>query len=255
MKKRIMIFMIMIFTLVQTAFSYGIQPMYFEADISNGQGYREISIINTNKLQKGRYKITIGPGRNPDKDISKYMEIYPKVLNVGPDSTGLVKLYAKIKEPLPKDEYSFMFKITPIVIPTLKKEASKISGGIETPIAFQLEMFGHYEEETQDEIDKKVLVKNLQVYEKKSAEGKKEIWVKGNVENNLYYGFVLSVKAESEGGTKIQTYEAGRITKNGGKLEFNFRLRNNFKSIKDVHTITILDLMSYKPMKEIMMKK
>lgn len=174
MKKRIMIFMIMIFTFVQTAFSYGIQPMYFEADISNGQGYRDISIINTDKLQKGRYKITIGPGRNPDKDISKYMEIYPKVLNVGPDSTGLVKLYANIKEPLPKDEYSFMFRITPIAIPALKKENSKISSGIAAPIAFQLEMFGHYEEETQDEIDKKVLVKNLQVYEKNLKMGKKK---------------------------------------------------------------------------------
>lgn len=237
-------------TLACSAFSYGLDPMYFEADISNENGYREIGIINTNKMEKGRYKIAINPGPDKDKDISKYIKIYPKVITVDPDSTGYVKVFADIKEELPRDEYNFSFRVTPVTIPTLKKQAEGVSGGISAPIAFEIPMYGHYGEATEVELKEKLITKDFSVYEKDGM-----VWVKGSVENNLHYGFVLSIQARSEGESRIKTQEIGRIPRSGGKLDFNFPLGDSFSKASQVYSLRVMDIINFKPMKEVVIGK
>lgn len=229
-------------------FSYGIQPMYFEKDISSGRGYSEISILNTNKRQRGRYKISIGESSDPKEDISSFVEIYPKVLNVMPESKGLLKVFVNLPKELKKDEYSFMLQVIPITIPVVNGGNKDISASMNMKLAMNVEMYGHYGEANQEEIEKGIRLENYKIYEK---DGK--VYLKGTLINDLWYGIVPSIRVESEKGARIESKEVVRLKKNGGKIDFNYVLKN-FDKKNEVARIIIYDLINYKPLKEFKIK-
>lgn len=246
MKKILISFFFLLSNLV---FSYGIQPMYFEKDISSGRGYSETFIINTNKMARGRYKIGIGKSSDSKEDISSFVEIYPKVLNIMPDSKGLVKIFVNLPQELKKDEYSFMLQVTPITIPVINENNKEITVNMNMKLSMNVEMYGHYGEATQEEINEGIKLENYEIYEKNG-----KVNVKGTLINNLWYGIVPSVRVESERGTIIESREVIRLRKNGGKIDFNYELKN-FNKKSEVARIIIYDLVNYKPLKEFSVKK
>lgn len=246
MKKILISFFILLSNL---AFSYGIQPMYFEKDISSGRGYSEISIININKMARGRYKIGIGKGSDSKEDISSFVEIYPKVLNIMPDSKGLLKIFVNLPQELKKDEYSFMLQVTPITIPVINENNKEITANMSMKLAMNVEMYGHYGEATQEEINEGIKLENYEIYEKNG-----KVSVKGTLINDLWYGIVPSIRVESERGSIIDSKEVIRLRKNGGKIDFNYELKD-FRRKSEVARIIIYDLINYKPLKEFSIKK
>lgn len=246
MKKILISFFILLSNLT---FSYGIQPMYFEKDISSGRGYSEISILNTNKRERGRYKISIGQSSDSKEDISSFVEIYPKVLNVMPDSTGLLKVFVNLPVELKKDEYSFTLQVTPITIPVVNSGNKEISANMNMKLAMNVEMYGHYGEASQDEIEKGIRLENYEIYEKNG-----KVYLKGTLINDLWYGIVPSIRVESERGTKIESKEVIRLKKSGGKIDFNYALKD-FNKKSEAARIIIYDLINYKPLKEFKVTK
>lgn len=107
-------------------------------------------------------------------------------------------------------------------------------------------MYGHYREETQADVEKRVLVKNFTIYEKIDKEEKTEVWVKGTLENHMYYGFVPTIRTESSGGAKIKSTEFRRIRKNGDKINFDYKLNGGFTQKSDVSRDFLYDLVNYK---------
>lgn len=128
----------LILFLVVAINAFGFRMMGLNYNKSLEGGYREFTIHNDG-MKRERYKISLTP--IGDEDITKYLEVYPKVVTIEPMSYKVFKVFGTAKEPLPKKEYQFSLNFTPIVVPTIKKyEGNAVSGTATMGFAPSLEM-------------------------------------------------------------------------------------------------------------------
>lgn len=129
-------------------FSMSIGPIYFNQRIDGSGGYQEYEIDNPT-FQIKRYKIEVIPDtQNPQmkNQMGKWVDVYPKVLNIQPKSIGKVKVLIKAPPGTKSGEYSFILVPTPITIPTLdnEKEKSELATvGINAPLHFSMVLNGY----------------------------------------------------------------------------------------------------------------
>lgn len=131
-----------------TSFSMSIGPVYFNQRIDGAGGYQEYEIDNET-FNTQRYKIQITPDttdKNLQKEMQKWVEVYPKVLTIPAKGMGKVKVMIKAPANTKIGEYKFILSPTPITIPTLenKKGDSKLSSiGIKASLHFSMGLNGY----------------------------------------------------------------------------------------------------------------
>lgn len=124
-----------------SSFAFEIDSTTFDQRIDTG-GYKEYKIKN-NSNQTIRYKIDV---TNPDSgkaDMSKWIKIYPKVMNIPPLQEGILKIYAQSPKEASKGEYYFNLLIKPLVIPKVYKLDGKINGTSTISFVPVLELSGY----------------------------------------------------------------------------------------------------------------
>ena len=123
-------------------FGFHIMPDGFEKRIDNGDGYQEFYFPN-NSLETIRYKFSATPGSSVRKDMSQWVEFYPKVLTIKPGETGILKVYAKAPKTAEDGEYGFHLDSMPITVPKIGKDGKEIKANVGVKIRASIEMIGY----------------------------------------------------------------------------------------------------------------
>lgn len=240
MFKRIWNVIFLSMMLSSVAFSLEMNPSFFEKDISGGKGYAEYTISSGKAKEKRRYKIDVKPFNIKDMDISKYMEVYPKVVTVYPGETSTIKVFVNLpKKKFEYKEYGFYLRVMGINIPKLKEEKlNMIESSVNVPIALNMQMFAHYGEASDKEMKEKVRLDECVLYEKEGT-----VYVKGKLKNELWYGFLPKIVLESHRGRKRDYFVPERVSKLDGEIYFEWKLRK-FEDKEEVKRIIIEDCIS-----------
>ncbi|WP_410207561.1 hypothetical protein [Fusobacterium sp.] len=155
-------------------------------DGDNG-GYRESYLVNEG-LNKVRYKISVLPSEK--RDGSKYVEVFPKVITVDPQSVGTVKIYAKAPGNIEKGEYNFKLQFKPVAIPVVaEKKDGKLSGNSNMAISPVIEMKGYV-----GEVDFSKVIRFEDIKVGKNPKGK-GITVSGKLSNDSFAGIEFGAEA------------------------------------------------------------
>lgn len=141
-----MLKIILLVLLIAThSFSYTkILDFKFGKEISGEGGYKEY-FYNNNSLETKRFKIHISKGK--EKDMSKWVTVYPKVLNVPPQSIGIVKMHIQAPVGTPNGQYNCFISFIPVEIPVIAKTnaAGKnvVSGVANLKFAMRQQIYGY----------------------------------------------------------------------------------------------------------------
>ncbi|WP_407536456.1 hypothetical protein [Cetobacterium somerae] len=190
-----------------TSFSMSIGPIYFNQRIDGAGGFEEYTIDNET-YNTTRYKIQVKPVTSDaklQKEMEKWVEVYPKVLTIPPKSSGKVKVLIKSAPNTKPGEYKFSISPTPLTIPTLenKKSDSKLAAvGIKAPLHFSMGLSA-YVGNLGD------IHKDLKIEKIKSKDG-----IKFEVDNKLKREVALEILVTS----KKTRYRDVLKVKAGGKI-------------------------------------
>ncbi|MGL5277735.1 MAG: hypothetical protein ACRC8M_01460 [Cetobacterium sp.] len=225
-KKKILISLFGLLSL--NSYSFELQNIYFNQRMDGADGgYREFYIKNK-YLTKQRYKINILPGSL--KDASKFIEIYPKVITIEPQSKGTIKVFAKTPKDVKKQEYDFKLQFQPVNIPTLaKRKEGIISGTSNISIAPIIELNGYVGDINFNEALK---FENIQVMK----DSHKGIIVKGNLSNNSYASLDFGAEAYGTNEFLYGSSYIGNIPANtkNKEIELKFPMIKNPKDLKEI---------------------
>ncbi|MGL5189624.1 MAG: hypothetical protein ACRC7S_08215 [Cetobacterium sp.] len=124
------------------SYSFHIMPDIFEKRIDAGRGYSEFYFPN-NGTETIRYKFSVEPGSSVRGDMSKWVDLYPKVLTVKSGDVGVLKVYAKSPAGTPIGEYGFHLNCVPVNIPNLEKGVTGVKANTGVNISASLELIGY----------------------------------------------------------------------------------------------------------------
>lgn len=228
-QKKIYIICLM-FGIFMSSFAFKIDSTDFDQRIDTG-GYKEFTFEN-NTEQTIRYKFDIKKG-NSDKDMSKWVTVYPKVMNIPPLEKRVLKVHAKSPENSKVGEYSFKLVTTPLVIPTLREEKGKIVGNSTISFVPSIEMKGYVGDANFKE--------NLLLTDSKfSLNENKKVEYSATIENKSFAGIEVGLKFVSWNGNIIDGKWIGRAN-SGIKEKFKFELSEKVKKIDEIKEIVIYD--------------
>lgn len=240
--KKIIILFIMI---CSVTFGFRMQPTYYDQRIDGDGGYAEINYKNTG-TEPLRYKFVLYPGEK--NDMSKWVEVYPKVLNIPPKSTGKLKIYAKAPNGTKAGEYNFSLYAKPIVIPTIKKgeKENKVTINATTVISMTVGLSGYVGD---PELSKNLIIKKMDL----KKDGKKTIF-NGRIKNDSYRGISLGLRTLNSNGVIRSEDEIGRVSANN-ELEVKEFVLSTREVSNDIETIVLYDMISRKDILNVSVKK
>ncbi|MGL4861584.1 MAG: hypothetical protein ACRC3I_03285 [Cetobacterium sp.] len=105
-------------------FGFTLHDIYFDKSLQGG--HKDFKVFNDSKVRV-KYRVTADSAGA--EDISKYIQISPKVLTINPGDYAVVKLVGRAPKTLPEKEYQFALNFRPIIIPTLSKVNGEITTG------------------------------------------------------------------------------------------------------------------------------
>lgn len=224
-------------------FAFEIDSTAFEQRIDGG-GYREFSLNNRSE-KTVRYKIEIKEDERDgkQKDMSKWVEVYPKVMTIPPLQKRVLKVFAKSPLETPKGEYGFRLIITPLNVPTLSEKQGKIQVNSSIDFIPVIYMYGHVGD---PEFEKNIELENSQFTVDKKTE---RVVYSGVVRNKSFAGIELGIKFLTTNSTVVEGKYLGRIRRNSEKLVDIF-LSKDFIP-KKIKRIVIYDAVSLKKIKQI----
>ena len=195
------------------------------------KGYKEFYIVNRQKVRE-RYRINILSGSK--NDISKYMEVFPKVLTVEPMDRGVLKLFANVPEGLEKKEYQFKLQFQPINIPVLAqaKEGKVVSGVSNVSIAPIVEMKGYI---GKADFSKDLDIRNINIQRNSKGEG---VIFTGELYNDSHAGIEFGIEFEDSNGRYLDSYYLGDVLAKTNKKSLEIPLAK-IKNPKDVKKIRL----------------
>lgn len=123
-------------------FALDFSPTMFEQRIDSSGGYREF-IVSNNTNTTLRYKLTIFPGNNKEKDMSKWTEVSPKILTIKPGKTGTLKIFTQAPKNIPEGEYEYILSLKTLDLPKLPGETSEVASAAKINFDFRLEFTGY----------------------------------------------------------------------------------------------------------------
>lgn len=130
------------FLLANMIFALEIGPTMFEQRIDGSGGYREFTVSNSTNTTL-RYKLTVFPGSDKDRDMSKWTEVSPKILTIKPGKTGKLKIFTKTPNGIPEGEYKYILSLKTMDLPKLLGENNEIASAAKLNFDFRLEFIGY----------------------------------------------------------------------------------------------------------------
>lgn len=229
--------MLVIFT---NSFGFYISSENFDQRIDTG-GYKEF-ILKNNSDTTVRYKFEVKKG-NGNKDMSKWVTLYPKVMSIPPMQERVLKIHAQSPAGAEEGEYSFNLLAKPIVVPTIKEEDGTISGTGILPFVPVIEMLGYVGDAN---FEKKINLKDIKLEEGRN----KEIILTGVIENNSFAGMAVGLNFVSWNDTVIDGQYIGRIPKNKNS-RIKVKLNKTVEKTSDIKKIIIYNAVTLKNIKAI----
>lgn len=190
MKRKLVVICCFFFGLYSMSFGYiNVHPISFDQRIDGLGAIRDFTLVNTtNRTLK--YKIDILNSEN-EKDMSAWTEVYPKVVTLGPGKKGEIKMYVKAPKNTAVGEYSTIFNIKELGIPSEKKSKKKL----EVFTDLRLKLYGYV-----GELDAKISLTSFKISKGKNIG---DLKLAGIIKNTglrrTSLEIVLSDKKEKEG--------------------------------------------------------
>lgn len=117
------IFLMYLFIYMQT-FSYiNIYPLNFDKRI-DGIGEVQEYVLTNITSENRKYRVDIE--KVGEKDMSEWIEVYPKTLTLSPGEEGVIKVYINSSSLAQEGEYSSILNIRELAVPNLKKKEEQI---------------------------------------------------------------------------------------------------------------------------------
>ena len=226
------------------SFSYiNISPTTLDKNIKVG-AYQEFTFYNDTTIPF-RYKITpmAMTGNKIVKDMSKWVEVYPKIVTVNPTESKKFKVYIKADKNAEAGDYGTFLNIRQMSAPKLKgeEEEQNIGAGMVIMVNLNMGIYGYVGDK-----EPKIETTEPNVYKK---DGKSFLKMKLTNKTNR----LIRVKVEAE-GNKNYFYTIGETRAfKGQTLTFDHEIKSlgNNKANK----IVITDVETRKVIKEIKIKK
>lgn len=229
--------MLVIFT---NSFGFYISSENFDQRIDTG-GYKEF-ILKNNSDTTVRYKFEVKKG-NGDKDMSKWVTLYPKVMSIPPMQERVLKIHAQSPAGAEEGEYSFNLLAKPIVVPTIKEEDGTISGTGTLSFVPVIEMLGYVGDANFEE---KLNLKDIKL----EAGTNNEAILTGVIENSSFAGIAVGLKFLSWNDLIMNGKYIGRIPKNTSS-KIRVQLKGIIDKESDIKKIVIYNAVTLKNIKTI----
>lgn len=226
------------------SFSYiNISPTTLDKNIKVG-AYQEFTFYNDTTIPF-RYKITpvAMTGNKLVKDMSKWVEVYPKIVTVNPTESKKFKVYIKADKNAEAGDYGTFLNIRQMSAPKLKgeEEDQNIGAGMVIMVNLNMGIYGYVGDK-----EPKIETTEPNVYKK---DGKSFLKMKLNNKTNR----LIRVKVEAE-GNKNYFYTVGETRAfKGQTLTFDHEIKSLGNN--KVNKIVITDVETRKVIKEIKIKK
>lgn len=237
--KRKIITLISFLIFIINIFSLNISDTIFDQRIDKQIGYKEI--IFKNKYNDNiRYKITVLKAKKTDNDMSSWVKVSPRILNISPKSEKVLKIFAKSPQGAKNGTYVFYLKITPIVIPTIKKsENSQIRGGSSVYFLPIIKMYGYV---GNPDFKKNIKLKNIRL-----TKINKKYILKATLLNESYAGKNIGFNFIGNNNVILGGRWVGRIPPNF-KQDIEVKVNYRFEEI------SIYDAETYDEIKRVVIK-
>ena len=227
---RLYIKLTLLILLSSLTFALDLSRSDFDRRIDGEGGYREV-VLSNHSDKTIRYKFSVSKGKG-ERDMSQWVELYPKVMTIPPLEKRTLKIYAKSPIDTLKGEYSFYLNIDDLIVPTLKvPEQGKVRGTATISFAPSIEMLGYVGE---PEYEKTIKFNNI-----KFEESLKKQYILGKLSNEGDIGANLVLRYLGSNEFVLGEKWLGRI----GRKSFHsikVDLGNGFK-IKDIKKLQIYD--------------
>ncbi|MGL4935575.1 MAG: hypothetical protein ACRC51_08860 [Cetobacterium sp.] len=223
MNKKIVIVLYMLMITLSYAFRVDGVNYNQRMDGPDG-GYHEMTVRN-NSLNRTRYRINI-----LESEISKYVEVYPKVVTINPKDRQILKIYVKAPVGLEKKEYDLGLQFQAINIPTLSKSLEgRVVGTANISIAPTVWMKGYIGE---IDFSEAIKVEDIKV-SGNSTDGTK---LTAKISNDSYASIDFNVAAYGAGNYLYDSAMVSRLAKNtkNTEVELKFPKIKNPKDLKKI---------------------
>lgn len=221
-----------LFILVSSlSFGFELQGIDFNQRIDGEDGgYREFTLVNRYN-EKQRYRINVLKGEK-EKDASKYIEVYPKIITVDPQDKAIFKVFAKAPSGLDKGLYTFQLQFLPIGVPKLAKAKDKMVSGVSSvDIAPVIEMSGYVGEINFQE---KLRLENIDFQKNQHKNGGK---LSGILYNDSYTPIEIGLIAYGKGDYYYGSKYVATLGQNS-KYKFSIDI-NGINSLEDLKKIVL----------------
>ena len=146
MKKGNIIFTVFFYLIINiTSLAYiNISPTTLDKNIGIG-AYEEFTFYNNTTVPM-RYKLSVIPMESESvKDMSKWVEIYPKVVTVYPSSNETFKLYVQAPKKSEDGDYGAFLNIRQVSAPKLEGDAGEqnVAAGMSVMINVNMGLYGY----------------------------------------------------------------------------------------------------------------
>lgn len=220
-----------LFTIILYHFSFAyinISPTKLDKNIAIG-AYQEFRLYNNTKIPI-RYKIKpIDMKEKNVKNMTEWIEIYPKIITINPMEEGIFKVYIKAPENSLNGDYGTFLNIKQISAPKLKSDNTQdITSGLTVMTNLNLGIYGYIGEK-----DPNIKVNNVKIYSENT-----KFFIKFDLKNktNRLIRIIADIEDNNKGYNTIGEY---RIFE---KQEINISKEiENLKNIKQAKRLIIKD--------------
>ncbi|MGL5123856.1 MAG: hypothetical protein ACRC6K_06830 [Fusobacteriaceae bacterium] len=210
---------------------YGIKisPISFDKRIDVEDSFAEITFENvTGKTI--RYKMSVQSPAEGLKDMSKWVNLSPKILTVPAYSKRPLKIFAKSPKNTAVGEYAFNLKVDTVVIPTISKTAeNKVQGNATIAFTPIIGMYGYVGEA---KFKENLNIENIKLDKTKGK-------ITGKLVNNSYIGKELGISYIGRNEAVIGGERLGRVP---AKFSKEITLTPPLATLDSLRKIRIYDI-------------
>ena len=241
LKKLILKFLLFTAVSLSASAYINLSPTTLDKNIKAG-AYQEFTLFNDTTIPF-RYKITPMAMTENKKviDMSKWIEVYPKIVTVKPTEAKKFKVYVKADKGALEGDYGAFLSIKQMSAPKLKgEEAENLGAGMVVMVNLNMGIYGYVGDEVP-----KIEVTEPSVYKK---EGKS--FLKMKVKNKTNRLVKINVEIE---GRKNYFYTVGETRAfKGETLVFDHEIKS--LGDKKANKIVITDVETEKIIEEVKLK-
>lgn len=242
LKRKLMLGIIFLISCLNIFAYINLSPSTLDKNIGKG-AYEEYTLWNETSIPF-RYKITpvAMTENNKVKDMSKWVEVYPKIVTVNPQESQKFKVYIKAPKDSLTGDYGTFLNIRQMSAPKIKgeKEQQSLGAGMIIMVNVNLGIYGYVGDE-----NPQLNCTEPLVYKKDNKS-----YLKMKVENKT--NRLVKVKVEVE-GKKGYIYPIGDVRAFKGEL---LGFDHEIKNLKDMKAkkVILTDVETGKIIKEIKIK-